>query len=91
MKYDHLVTSHAYLTHKVTSSVMFCGLNLPVIVSTANLPTLSCGAFKRLVYAISRLSISRINCQLFDVRIGDEDNANAKESTENTKTKRGKS
>jgi len=64
---------------------------LAVIVSKANLPTLRCGAFKRLVYAISRLSISRINCQLFDVRIGDEDNAKAKESTEDTKTERGKS
>ena len=27
----------------------FCGLNLPVIVSKANLPTLRCGAFKRLI------------------------------------------
>ena len=69
----------------------FCGQNLPVTVSKANLPTLRCGAFKRLVYAISRLSISGINCQLLDVRIGDEDNAKAKESTENRKTERGKS
>ena len=39
-------------------------------------------------HLISTLSISRKNCQLLDVRIGDEDNAKAKESTGNRKTGR---